>query len=108
MGRDLAWAVLRLHGRRLLAAAAFPGRGFVLIDVVRVIPVGIVLLLLEVIVELVVEVVEIRLLIGQRLRDREILLVPEIVIVDWIGGGDEAPGERRTDTGPRGDRVDRA
>ena len=36
------------------------------------------------------------------------VLDSEIVIVDRIGRGDEAPGERRTDTGPRGDRVDRA
>ena len=72
--RVLLSATRRLRRRRLVD-----------VGVVWMIPVGIALLLLEVIVEFVVEIVETRLFVGEWLRDGKILLVPEIVIVVGIG-----------------------
>jgi len=51
------------------------------------IPVGIVLLLLEVVVEFIIEVIEARFLVRGGLRDRQILLVPQIFIfIVWLIG----------------------
>ena len=64
-----------------LAAATLPGGRRLGRRVVRVIPIGIVLLLLEIVVEFVVEIVEARFLVDRRLRDRQILLVTEIILL---------------------------
>jgi hypothetical protein len=65
----------------LLTAAALAGRRSLGRGVVGMIPVGIVLLLLEVVIELIVEIVEAGFLIGGWLGTRQILLVAEIFLV---------------------------
>jgi hypothetical protein len=60
-----------------------------------VIPVGIILLLLEVVVELIVEVVERRVFIGRRLPDRQVLLIAGFLFflsIGITGGGDMGGG----------------
>lgn len=52
---------------------------------VRMVPVGVVLFLLEVVVELVVEVIERGILVGERLGHREILLVAKLFLFVAIG-----------------------